>query len=69
MNFVSFFEVDKYDSWHHSHIATRRIKISEFLIVPEIFATTLFRETCGPSMSGSNRIRYPSLGDFEREYP
>jgi hypothetical protein len=44
-----------------------RIKISEFLILSEIFVTTLFREACGPSISGSNRIRYPALGDFERE--
>jgi hypothetical protein len=66
MNFTSFFEVDEYECWHHSHVATRHLKISEFLNVREIFAKTLFRETCGPSISGSNTIRYSSLGDFER---
>jgi len=23
MNFIFFFEADKYDCWHHSHVATR----------------------------------------------
>jgi hypothetical protein len=44
-----------------------RIKISEFLILREIFVTTLFRETGGPSILESNRIKYPALGDFEGE--
>jgi len=43
------------------------IKISEFLILREIFLTTLFREACSPSISGSKRNKYPALGDFERE--
>jgi len=34
------------------------IDVSKFLIVGEIFATTLFRENCGPSISRSNPIRY-----------
>jgi hypothetical protein len=50
----------------HMLLLDTSIKISEFLILRKIFVTTLFREACGPSISGSNRIRYPALGDFER---